>query len=189
MSESARVNSVDALKEFRDIVVLFCENVRAGLCANEMESRHVLDWLLSQQPAYWTRQLRERQEELAQAQADLHRIKLLRAQGNRVDDIEQKQAFERAKQRIEEAEEKLAKVRHWGRTVQQAIDEYQARAGQLASLVEGNPPRNVLFLDRVIESLESYLRVTPSATSDVVRGGTAAGPSATPLSSGGARTD
>jgi hypothetical protein len=166
MSETARVTSVDAVKEFRETLVIFCENVRAGLCANEMESRHVLDWLLSYQPGYWTRQLRERQEEMSQAQTDLHRIKLQRAQGMRVDDIEQKTALERAKERVEEAEEKLVKVRRWGRTVQQAIDEYQTRARQLADLVEGNPPPNVLFLDRVIESLEAYLHVAPPSSTD-----------------------
>jgi exonuclease VII large subunit len=164
MSETARVTSVDAIKEFRETLVIFCENVRAGLCANEMESRHVLDWLLSYQPGYWARQLRQRQEELAQAQADLHRLKLQRAQGMRVDDIEQKTAVERAKERVDEAEEKLVKVRRWGRAVQQAIDEYQARARQLADLVEGNPPANVLFLDRVIDSLESYLRIAPPSS-------------------------
>src|SRR5262245_28381988 len=164
MAETARVTSLDAVKEFRETLVIFCENVRAGLCANEMESRHILDWLLSQQPAYWSRQLRERQEEMAQAQTDLHQVKLRRAQGARVDDIEQKKALERAKERVEEAEEKLVKVKRWGRLVQQSIDEYQTRARQLADRVEGNPPRSVVFIDRVIASIESYLRVAPPSS-------------------------
>jgi hypothetical protein len=180
MAETARVTSVDAVKEFRETLVIFCENVRAGLCANEMESRHILDWLLGQQPAYWARQLRERQEEVSQAQADLYQIKLRRAQGARVDDIEQKKALERAKDRVEEAEEKLVKVRRWGRLVQQSIDEYQTRARRLADHVEGNPPPNVVFLDRVIGSLESYLRVAPPTSAhEIVRG-------PAPISSGSA---
>src|SRR5262245_55356780 len=166
MAETARVTSLDAVKEFRETLVIFCENVRAGLCANEMESRHILDWLLSQQPAYWSRQLRDRQEEMAQAQADLHQIKMRRAQGARVDDIEQKKALERAKERVEEAEEKIELVRRWGRIAQQAIDEYQTRARRLADLVEGNPPGSVVFLDRVVASLESYLHLAPPTSSD-----------------------
>jgi hypothetical protein len=173
MAETARVTSLDAVKEFRETLVIFCENVRAGLCANDMESRHILDWLLSQQPAYWSRQLRDRQEEMAQAQADLHQIKMRRAQGARVDDIEQKKALERAKERIEEAEEKLVKVRRWGRAVQQSIDEYQTRARRLESLVEGNPPRSVVVLDRMIASIESYLQVAPPTSAhEPVRGPT-----------------
>jgi hypothetical protein len=126
-----------------------------------------LDWLLGQQPGYWARQLHERQEELAQAQADLHQLKLRRAQGTRVDDIEQKKAVERAKARIEEAEEKLVTVRRWGRIVQQAISEYQTHARRLADLVEGNPPRSVVAIDRVIASLESYLTAGPPVSSGI----------------------
>jgi hypothetical protein len=161
MAETVRMTSLDAVKEFRETLVICCENIRAGLCANDMESRHVLDWLLTQQPAYWSKQLRERQEQMAQAQADLHQTKLRRSQGSRVDDIEQKQALQRAKDQVEEAEEKLVKVRRWGRIVQQSIDEYLARARQLSDLVEGNPPRSVAALDHIISSIESYLRVAP----------------------------
>jgi transposase len=172
MPDTARVTSIDAVKEFRETLVIFCENVRAGLCANEMESRHVLDWLMSQQPGYWTRQLRERQKELAQAQADMHRMKMMRAQGMKVDDIEQKKALERAKARVEEAEEKLELVRRWSRLLQQAMNEYLMRARRLADLVEGNPPPNVVFIDRVIASLEAYLKVAPPTSGEAVARGT-----------------
>jgi len=160
MSQSANVTSVEAVKDLRQAMVKFCETVEAGLCANEMESRRMYYWLTSEQPNHWAHELRERQEELVQAQTDLHRLKLQRAQGMTVDDIQQKKMVERAKARVEEAEEKLEKVQHWSRVVQRAIDEYESHARALSDLVEGNPPQSIVFLDRVIASLDAYMELT-----------------------------
>jgi hypothetical protein len=161
MGQSAKVTSVDALRDFREVLFKFCERVRDGLCATQMESRRVVDRLLNELPGYWRQQVHERQEEVAQAQTEWHRIKLMRAQDYKVDEVGPKKALERAKVRLEEAEEKVEKVRQWGRVAQRAVEEYEGRAHTLADLVEGNPPPSVVFLDRAIASLDAYLKVAP----------------------------
>ncbi len=162
MSQAARVTSVEAIEKFKDSLCVFCEHARDALCAVQMESRRVVDWLVSEAPSYWERQLRERERELEAAKAELHRLQLQRSGGGfKPDDIEQKKAIELAKDRIEEAEEKIKKARHWGRVAQRAVEEYEGRARQLADLVEGDPPPAVLFLGQVIDSLDAYLQVAP----------------------------
>ena len=161
MGQSARVTSVDALRDFREVLFKFCERVRDGLCATQMDSRRVVDRLVFELPGFWKQQVRERQEEVAQAQAEWHRVKLMRAQDYKVDEVGPRKALERAKVRLEEAEEKIEKVRHWGRVAQRAVEEYEGRVRGLADLVEGDPPPSVVFLDRVVDSLDAYLKVAP----------------------------
>jgi hypothetical protein len=67
---------------------------------------------------------------------------------------------------VEEAEEKLECCRKWGRLLQRALEDYQAPAHQLAALVEGQPPRSVVFLDQVIATLDLYLTLTPPPTNE-----------------------
>jgi hypothetical protein len=161
MSQSARVTSIDAVKTFKESLCNFNEQARDALCAVEMESRRVLDWLLYEAPHRWERELRQGEKDLAEAKADLHRIQLQRSSGAKVDDIEQKKALQRAKDRIEEAEEKLKKVKHWGRVAQRASEEYLGRARRLADRVEGDPPASVVFMEKVIAALDAYLKVAP----------------------------
>ena len=161
MGQSAKVTSIDALRDLREVLFKFCERVRDGLCATQMESRRVVDRLLNELPGYWRRQVQERQEEVAQAQAEWHRVKLMRQQDYKVDEVGPRKALERAKARLEEAEEKIEKVRHWGRVAQRAVDEYEGRASPLSDFVEGDPPPSVVFLDRVVASIDAYLKVAP----------------------------
>lgn len=175
MGQSARVTSVDALRDFREVLFKFCDRVRDGLCATQMDSRRVVDRLLFELPSFWKQQVHERQEDVAQAQADWHRVKLMRAQDYKVDEVGPRRALERAKASLEEAEEKIEKVRHWGRVAQRAVEEYEGRARGLADLVEGDPPPSVVFLDRVIGSLDAYLKVAlPAGAPDKPVPGSAA---------------
>ncbi len=161
MGTSARVTSIDALKDFREAMCLFCQAARDAICAVQMESRRLLDWVVYERPRHWERELRERQEEVAQAQQELFRVRLTGGKDRRPDDIEQRKALARAKQRVEEAEEKIKLVKKWRHIAQRAVDDFNGRVQRLAELVEGDPPPPVIFLDRAIDSLESYLAVAP----------------------------
>lgn len=159
----ARVTSTDAVKDFKEALVAFTEQARDALVAIQMESRRTLDRLLFELPNYWERRLKEGERDLAEAKSELFRVQLQRTSGERrVDDVEQKKAVERAKRQIEIAQEKLELVRQWGRTAQRAVEEYESRARRLADLVEGDPPPSVLFMNRVLDSLDAYLKVAPA---------------------------
>jgi hypothetical protein len=166
MNQAARVTSVDAVKEFQSALTGFCEEAREALGAVDMEARRVLEWVQHDQLNHWRRQVLSRQEELAQAKADLFRRQLARISGQDPDCIEQKEAFWVAQRRVEEAEDKVEKCRMWGRLLLRALEEYQAPSHQLAALVEGQPPRSVTFLDQVIASLDAYLTLPAPPTNE-----------------------
>jgi hypothetical protein len=163
MATSARVTSVQAISDFRVALVHFCQEAKEVLASIEMEIRRMSDWVERDRLSYWQREIRDCQEEVAQAKADLFRKQITRISGQKADFLEERDALRRATYRLEEAEEKMERCRVWaGRQLPRAIDEFQGPGRQLAALVEGNPPANVIFLDRVIRSLEVYLEVDAS---------------------------
>jgi len=161
MTQSARVSSIDAVKEFQAALATFCEEARDALSAVAMEARRLHDWVTHDQLHYWRKTLRDRQEDLSQAKAELFRRQLARISGHDPDCIEQKEAVWRAQRGIEEAEDKIESCKRWGRLLQEALEEYQGQAQQLSGLVEGTPPRSVTYLDQVIGALDLYVATPP----------------------------
>ncbi len=158
MASSARVTSVQAIADFRAALLTFCQEAKEVLASIDMENRRMTDWVERDRLSYWQREIRNRQEDVAQAKADLFRKQITRITGQNPDFIEERDALKLATYRLEEAEDKVQQCRRWGtRLLPRAIDEFQGPGRQLAGMVEGNPPSIVLFLDRVVRSLEAYL--------------------------------
>jgi hypothetical protein len=165
MSQAAQVTSIEAIKDFQAFLCQCCADIREALCAVDMEAHRVLDWVAHDQASFWRRAVRDRQEELAQAKADLFRRQLERLSGEEPDLIEQQEAVWRANRRLHEAEDKVDNCRRWLPLLQHALEEYQAPARQLAALVEGDPPRAVAVLEQVLDALESYVFLAPPTAS------------------------
>ena len=165
MASSARVTSVQAIIEFKVALLAFCQEAKEVLATIEMEIRRTMDWVQRDQLPYWQREIRNRQEEVAQAKADLFRKQLTRISGQNPDYLEERKALRIANFRLDEAEDKVQICRSWAnRQLAQAVDEYEGPARQLAGMVEGNPPPVVITLDRILGSLEAYLDVGAAAT-------------------------
>lgn len=160
MASSARVTSVQAIVDFKVALLAFCQETKEVLATIDMEIRRTMDWVQRDQLPYWQREIRNRQEELAQAKADLFRKQLTRISGQNPDYLEERKALRIATFRLEEAEDKVQICRSWAnRQLAQAVDEYEGPARQLAGMVEGNPAPIVISLDRIIGSLDAYLDV------------------------------
>jgi hypothetical protein len=166
VDQSARVTSIEALQEFKAALHVFCEEAKDALCAIEMQTRKVQDWLLRDQTSYWKHAVRDRQEDLAQAKADLFRKQLDRITGNIPDCIEEKKAVRRAQERLKEADDKIRKCQEWARLLPRAQGEYQGPARQLEFMVEGDPPASVILLNRIIASLDAYVELAPPVVGD-----------------------
>jgi hypothetical protein len=161
MDPSANVRSIDAIREFREALLVFCAEAREALTTVDMQSRRALEWIQHGQPAFWRTAIRRTQEELTKAKADLFRKQLERISGEKPDCLEEHKAVRLSKSRLEHAEERLEKCRHWGNRFPKAIDEYAAPARNLAALVEGDPPAIVLLLDRITATLDAYVDLAP----------------------------
>src|SRR5687767_8185731 len=106
MQQAARVLSIEALEEFRAALDNFVEVGKDALGANDMEIQRAAAWL-DEQLKHWQKELRVRQEEFIIAKNNLKRRQLMEINGRHPDCTEQEEAFELARRRVREAEEKV----------------------------------------------------------------------------------
>ncbi len=157
MSQSARVNSLDALKALHASLAHYGPVAQEALGAAAIEIRRFLDWL-NDQLKYWQRQIERRREDMARARSDLSHAKALR-QGERSGYVEQELALRKAQNRLREAEEKVVVVKRWLLHLPQAINEYNGPSRRLASLLDADLHNGLTVLENKIAILEAYAAV------------------------------
>jgi hypothetical protein len=164
MNGAANVNSIQAIADVKAAVAVFADQANGALEEVDLQIRRMLDFVLNEQPPYWQRQIRECEERVTQAKVDLHRCRSMKVSKDHTPDCaEQKVALRKAELRLEEAHEKLKRVREWGRQLPTLIDEYLAQAQQLGSYVVDDLSRGTAVLERMTQALEGYLSVAPGA--------------------------
>jgi hypothetical protein len=156
MSSSARVTSIDAVRDFRAALCNFIEETGQSICNIDMEIQRFYDWLSNDQLNFWSRQVRACEEKLAEAKNAMHQRKLASFEDN-PSVIQEKKDVEKCKRRLEEAEDKVKAVKRWTRVVEQEIEEYKGKREQLSSAVQGDLPRGVSMLERIVGSLDAYV--------------------------------
>lgn len=160
MSESARVNSLDALKALHAALARYGPEALEALGAAEMEIRRVFDFL-HEQLKHWQRQVDKRHEDVNRARADLAHARSLR-QGERSGYVEQEIALRKAQNRLREAEEKVVAVKRWLVHLPQAIHEYEGPARRLAGMLDSDLKQGLAILNSKIDILEAYMAVQTS---------------------------
>jgi hypothetical protein len=164
MSQSAKVLSVQALKDFKIAIVNFVEEGRNALSGVDIEVRRMRDWLERDQLSYWQMQVKRRQEAMMMARTELHRRKISQQGSDAVSDTEQKEALREAQTRLRVAEEKVAIVKKLIPVFNHAVAEYLSHAMPLSDHLSGGVENSLARLERMIVSLEEYLAIAPPST-------------------------
>ncbi|MCS6852981.1 MAG: hypothetical protein NZ700_17625 [Gemmataceae bacterium] len=160
----ARVQSIEALRDFRNVLTQCGEDWQDALAAVEAVIRRTFDWL-NDQLKWWQRELREREEEVVQRKAELFRKQMPNALGHIPDCTVEIKALNRAKQAVEEAEEKIKTIRRWGGHLwPHAVTEYEGTARVLANMLTDEFPKTLALLDRMIAALDAYVGLAPVAS-------------------------
>ncbi len=172
MGPSARVTSMEALKEFRASLCRFGHDAKEAVCATELEIRHILDWLEAKHKE-WQKEVRLREEEVARAKAELIQRQYGQQEGRGPGTTDQEIALERAVRRLREAEAKVEKTRQWQNLLPRAVAEYEGPARQLMGMLDADLVRGIAILDQKIDSLDGYLKTVaaPVASTPTDRGG------------------
>ncbi len=160
MSQSARVESLDALKEFRADLVTFGVDAQEALAAADLEIQRTLDGL-EQQLKLWQAELRRRQDELLRAKAQLSQKQWGAREPRAAGTTEAEMAVRKAQERVREAEAKIETVKRWLMHLPREIAEYQGPVRRLGGWLESELKQGVALLERRVASLEAYL--TPAA--------------------------
>src|SRR4051812_19932472 len=127
MRPPARVTSLDLLRDFHAALAAFKADGQDGLTAIALDLRRAFDWLADQRQ-FWVRTVRDCQDEVTHAKAELARKKVLLPGERQPDCTEEIKALKRALARLEHAEEKVEKCRRWEPALRRAADEYEGPA-------------------------------------------------------------
>ena len=160
----ANVRSHDAIREFKLDLINFAEEARNALDAVEMEIHQVHNWLTRDQLSYWRTQIKRCQEAVAEARTELHRRKLSQMNSDAISDSDQREALKKAQRRLEEAEDKVVRIKKWIPILEHAVAEYHSQSQPLGDRLTGRLVASLNLLDRMLSALESYLTLqAPSA--------------------------
>jgi len=157
-NESAKINSPEIIKSFREDFVRFDSACKSILLEFESNTRKTIQWLHHEQRPYWKRQLRKREEMVKIAQSEYIRARHGSHSFGKTSCIDQKKALEKAKRLKQEAEVKMDLVKKWIQILDSEIEKKMGPVKSLSNLLYQLTPRALNRLDNMAENLENYLQ-------------------------------
>jgi prefoldin subunit 5 len=158
MSRSARIESIEALKELRTFLCNFGRKISVALEDADFDIRRTLDWLKNDRHVYWKKEMRIRSEQLVRAKLELKRKQYFeQSPGHYFAD--EKKAVAAAQRRFDEAEDKLKKVRSWIPRLEKESKTCHGSLQGLSNLVQIELPNRRTQIDGMICALESYVHL------------------------------
>ena len=158
---NADVRSIDAVREWHAALTAYGESLAEAMSGVELEIRRSYDWL-SEQLGRWQHAVRECEDDVTRAKAELSARKFTGWDGREPDSTVQEKALREARRRLEYAEDQVLKVRAWIGRLPKAIDEvYRGPAHRLVNFIDGELAKGLAVLSRQITALESYAGLRP----------------------------
>src|SRR5665213_719021 len=165
MSKAARVESIDAIRLFRASLLTFAEKANVALGEAESEVQRVMSWLENEQTQHWTSELRKRQEAVAKAKESLRFKQVFKSQtGAKQSTVDEEKALAIAERRLAEAQQKMVNTKRWMRQLQKEAHVYRGTVQRLSTTVQVDLPTAAGKMDRMIQSLESYVALNAPTT-------------------------
>ncbi len=170
----ADVRSIPTLHDWLAAMTAYRDAAADAVAGFNQEVRRAYDWIDEQQ-RQWQRAVRECEEEVTQAKADLAARKFPGWDGKMPDTTLQDRDLRRARARLEHAEDKVAACRKWSGALPKQVDETYSGAGhRLTTILDLDVARGLAIMGRRLDALERYAELKLDA-----------GPAAPPLASGG----
>lgn len=162
MADQARISNLDAIESFRTALVVFIGKTRQALDATQDAVKKNRAWLQTEQPAYWSAQIRQRQKRLDQAQAELMSARL----SEFVDAPSvQQMAVRKARAALEEAQAKLDRTKGWSREYDRTVDPLARKLDSLRDFIDTDLALATSHLVEIQKILDAYRESpAPAAT-------------------------
>jgi hypothetical protein len=156
MSTPANVHSLEAICAVRTALGSFVDQVREALTELDAEMRRVKEWLAHDRPRHWRTQVRMASDGVHEARQALHRCLMFPIGNERPACAEERAALKKAQARQAYCEEKMERLRHWQRSVEHELFEYEGRISRLMRVVELDAPQAMGVLAKIVGHLEEY---------------------------------
>ncbi|MCY2992874.1 MAG: hypothetical protein NTY19_34085 [Planctomycetota bacterium] len=162
MAQGAKITSTETVRLFKVAMQEYETQVRDTVTQLELELRRAVDWIEHDRLRYWTHESRAASDALAEARRALERVELAIRPEDKRSAYEKKLAFDHAKQRLRNAEQKSRAVRKWRLTIRQEADMFLGHLNRLTNYLDTEFPRAVATLERLAQALDKYTEFTGS---------------------------
>lgn len=153
MGSSAHITNIQALTDFRPALIRFGENSQVALRSPGNSATKVLSWMQRERLPHWKREIRIRSEEAVRANTKL--IQQTTSENPRPS-VDARKAYELAKRRVREAEEKFERTRYWIRTLDKEVVRYRGAIQPMSGLAHAGMTAAVGRIDSLINALDAY---------------------------------
>jgi len=149
----ANVRSIETLETFRASMIVFLTKARRSIDQVGEEVQRTRNWLDQDQKLHWQTELKKRTRAMEQAQQELvtARYSTLRASTTM-----QEVAVRKAKAAVQEADEKLRRVKGWIRSFDSSVDPLLKKVESLRSYLEHDIPKAIATLSQTQRALAAY---------------------------------
>ena len=158
---SANIRDPEVIRRFRAQFIRFCEAAQRALDSTANDVASVTDWLSGEQMRHWKLQHRKRHEEMKNAWREYVNARHGDRRMGKPSSVDERKAWERAKRRKEEAEEKIALIKRWVMRLEREAEKLRPPCVRFEEVLLTNMPRAVARLDHMLENLEIYLQAPP----------------------------
>ncbi|MBI4564982.1 MAG: hypothetical protein HY716_09855 [Planctomycetes bacterium] len=155
---SARIESMEVLKDFRNQFVAFDKRCRNALIGLDSEIKRMAHWLRGEQLLHWKVQLRKCEEAVNRASSELMQARIRSSYAGKSSYVDERKALEKAKRRKEEAEAKIIAIKLWSNLLEQNLTKMEAPCNSLGILLDQLIPKGLARIDRMLDSLDQYFR-------------------------------
>src|SRR5438093_1257326 len=140
MADRADVRSIDAVRDWHAALTEYGCLLAEAAAGVQLELRRGYEWLHEQQ-SLWQRAVRECEEEVVQAKAELSARKFPDWSGRMPDTTVQEKNLRTAKARLEHAEDQVVRVRAWIGRLPKMIEElYDGPARRMTNFLDAELP-------------------------------------------------
>ena len=163
MNQEARVGSILALQQLRASLVTFADTASMALEEAGTDIQRTRRWLAEDCYRYWRTQVQVRAERFTRAKLALKQREVFdrTLAGTPSSCVAERKALKVAQERLQEAEHKLSRVKAWSQQIEKELSDYRGAVQRLASAIELDIPNARAKLDKMIDSLESYVALAP----------------------------
>ncbi len=165
MPSPAKVTSIEAVREFRSVLLTFEQEATSSLESMQMLLHRVIAWIEQECPAYWDSQVKRAFDKVTETRTRLTTCQMRTVAGRHPTCIEEKQDYERARRRLQHCQEMVQRVKRSGVKLRHEIDEFRGRTAGLARSIETDLPAMAALIGRMASALEAYAE-RPSDVAD-----------------------
>jgi DNA repair exonuclease SbcCD ATPase subunit len=160
MSQRANVTSMEAIAAFRSHLLVYLSKARPTLEEISAEVQRLHQWLQTSQRSHFEMEVRRRTRQLEEAQAAMFSARMSNL--SEVSSAEQA-AVHRARRALDEAQDKLKKVKQWDRDYENSTDPLVKQLEKLNNLLAVEIPNASAYLDQTFGTLDAYARMKPES--------------------------